>query len=141
MLGALSLLFCTVNFEKSILNVDWNIVLYTCTFSMQLYVLATLLSILLSNKIYKKWFPFFIVTVLRTVLYILFYISQLMTVYPFEHIKELKQFRNMYTTSLTVKTYFETVHDWSLQTELMRYHVSRNTLYCPGNPLISGLFK
>jgi len=74
------------------------------------------------------------------VLYILFHLSQLIAVYQFEHIKDLKQFRNVYTTSLTVKTYFETVHDLSPQTALIRYHVSRNTLHCPGIPLISVSF-
>jgi len=54
---------------------------------------------LLSNKIDKKFFLFpFILTVLH-VLYILFHLLEPMTVYPFEHTKELKQFINMYTTS------------------------------------------
>ena len=38
-----------------------------------------------------------------SVQYISFHLSQLMTVKPFKHTKELKQFMNMYTTSLTVK--------------------------------------
>ena len=41
---------------------DWNIVWYTCTFSMQLYPFATLVSFLLSNKngTYKKYFSFLV---------------------------------------------------------------------------------
>jgi len=67
-----------------------------------------------------------------TVLYILFHLPQLMTVYPFVVFKELRQFMNMYATSLTVKTYFETVHDLSPQTTLMRYHVARTVqVYAP----------
>ena len=52
---------------------------------------------LFSNKIDKKFFIFFYFN--STVLYILFHLLQPMTVYPFEHTKELKQFMNMYTTS------------------------------------------
>ena len=66
---------------------------------MQLYTLARLLSFLLLNKIGKKLFSFLYFYSRSTVLYILFHLSQPMTVYPFEHIKELKQFMNMYTTN------------------------------------------
>jgi len=52
----------------------------------------------------RSLFPFFIVKVLFCIIY--FHLSQLMTVYSFEHTKGLKQFMNMYTISLTVKHYF-----------------------------------
>jgi len=107
---------------------------------MQLCGFATLLSFLLLNKIDKKSNIFFLFYFNSTVLYILFHLSQLMTVYLFEHNKELKQFMNMYTTILTVKTYFETFPYFSPQTALMRCHMSRNTLHDPGNPLITWSF-
>jgi len=60
---------------------------------MQLYTLVKLLFFLFFISFYFN----------STVLYILFHLLQPMTVYPFEHTKELKQFMNMYTTSYTVK--------------------------------------
>ena len=79
----------------------------------------------------RSLFPFFIVTSLFCVFY--FTCQTHMT-------KGLKQFMNMYTTSLTAKTYFETFLDLSPQTALMRYPVSRNTLHCLGTPLLTGSF-
>jgi len=97
---------------------------------------------LLLNKIDKKSKIFlFFLYCNSTVVYTLFQLSQLMPVYPFEQNKELKQFVNMYTTSLTVKIYFNAFPDWSPQTALIRYHVSRNTLHCPKNSVITWSFK
>jgi len=67
---------------------------------MQLYTLVKF-AFLLSNEFDKMLFISFYFN--STVLYILFHLLQPMTVYPFAHTKELKQFMNMYTTSSIVK--------------------------------------
>jgi len=110
LLGALSLLFCTVNRELFDLCV-----LFPCN-----CILLQQVVFLLSNTIDKKskmLFPF--LYCYSTVQYILFHLSLLMTVYPYEHTKELKLFINMYTTSLAVKNYFETLPDLSPKTALI----------------------
>jgi len=101
-LGALLLLFCTVNLEEKYLMLIEILFDIHLSFNCNCILLQHC-CLLLSNKIdNKSKILFFFLYCNSTVLYILFLLSQLMTVYPFEH-------------------------TLSLQTALRKSHVSRKS--------------
>jgi len=89
----------------------------------------------LTRSHWRSCFPFFNTTALFCIFYFICY-----NYWQFIHLNTPQNYNSSWT-SLRVKNYFDTFSDLIPQTALLRYHVSRNTLHCPGNPLITGSFK
>ena len=105
----ITILYCKSRI--GVFNVDWTIFWYAYTFTCKCILLQRCCLFCYKIKLTIDVFFLYCNCTFMYNFFLNFHLSQPMSVYPFEHTKELKQFIDMYTTSSKDSLIqFETFH-------------------------------